>query len=449
MAETYYRDSSPRYTGPGATRLSSLAKSMKFSQVLVCVVPVCLAVYWLVYPWNQSLVDLLFRPTILAASIMISFPWYRLPVTGAELKLAAVLTLLCAVLLAPSLTATDPPRALREWWKLFIICAVSLLLCRALRHTRTARILGSFLMIASAVDGAQMVTIYVKYFGLVLPTYAANRAYKGQVQDAGLALNAIAFECVFAYICGMCLLRGTKLLWSLGLVLLMISSALTGSRAPLALFGVSVVVLIVTNALRSRRLLVVVSGLILAAAIVVGVTVAFAKFTREEMSAATEGRWDLWSVAFQKYTERPVLGYGYLSAEDDPGFIAGGYHSEYLTALAEQGVVGFVVVLNLFWFLLRCCWNLAFRPSYTWQNGQWALFGCVFLLLRGVVELPGLFGSAQGPADFLAYIFVAIVVSRISQEEDYMLSQMRYPVRYPALSQARANSREILQIRLG
>jgi O-antigen ligase len=348
------------------------------------------------------------------------------------------------------LTATDPARAMREWLKLFIMCAISLLLCRALRHTRTARILGSVLMIASAVDGAEMVAIYVKYFGLVLPTYATNRAYKGQILDnGGLALNAIAFECVFAYICGMCLLRSTKLLWSLGLVLLMISSALTGSRAPVALFGVSVVALIVTNALRSRRLLVVCGGLVLAAAIVVGVIVAFSTFTREQMLAATEGRVYWWSVAFQKYTERPVLGHGYGSAEDAPGFIAGGYHSEYLTALAEQGVVGFIAVLNLFWFLLRCSWNLASRPSYTWQNGQWALFGCFFLLVRAVVELPGLFGTAQGPADFLAYLFLAIVVSRLSREEDYMLSEMRSPVRDPAFSYAGVVPREISEIRLG
>jgi O-antigen ligase len=452
------RDNRRLLAGPGPVPMSSLAKPMLLSQLLACVVPACLAVYWLVFPSNQDLANLFFRPAILATCIMISLLWYRLLVTGAEKKLAGVLALLCAVLLVPSLAATDPVRALREWLKLFIICTVSFLLCRALRHARTAKILGSSLMIASAVDSALIVATYVKYSGLVLPTYTATRAFKGEILKGGLPLNAIAFECVFAYISGMCLLRGTKLLWSLGLVLLVISSVVSGSRAPLAVSGVSALVLIVTNALRSRRLLVGVAGLILAAAIVLGATVAIATFTLEdtftpeEMSAATdgEGRWDLWSVAFQKFTERPILGYGYLSSQDDLGYIPGGYHNEYLTALAEQGVVGFVAVMSLFWFLLRCCWNLAFRPSYTcaWQNGQWALFGCLFLLSRGVVELPGLFGSAQGPADFLAYTFLAIVVSRISREEDYML-EMRRPVRCPARSCARALSREISQVRLG
>jgi O-antigen ligase len=109
--------------------------------------------------------------------------------------------------------------------------------------------------------------------------------------------------------------------------------------------------------------------------------------------------------------------------------VAGGYHSEYLTALAEQGVVGFVAVLCLFWFLIRSCWNLAFRFSHTWQNGQWALFGCFFLLVRAGVEVPGLFGYAQEPADYLAYVFLAIAVSSISREEDYVRSAIRKPVR--------------------
>jgi hypothetical protein len=52
------------------------------------------------------------------------------------------------------------------------------------------------------------------------------------------------------------------------------------------------------------------------------------------------------------------------------------------------------------------------------ETHQWALFACLFLLLRANVEVPGLFGYAQDPADYLAYVFMAIVVSRFSTEED-------------------------------
>ena len=159
--------------------------------------------------------------------------------------------------------------------------------------------------------------------------------------------------------------------------------------------------------------------------------------TFRQMSAATEGRWDFWCVAWQKFTERPLMGYGFDSWRDDlvsrlPGQyrltsydainLAGGYHNEYLTLLAEQGLAGFFPVMALFIFLLSCSWKLAFRRPATWTNGQWALFGCLFLLLRGGVEAPGLFGYGQEPADYLAFIFLAIVVSRLSVEEDYMRS---------------------------
>jgi O-antigen ligase len=102
---------------------------------------------------------------------------------------------------------------------------------------------------------------------------------------------------------------------------------------------------------------------------------------------------------------------------------SGGYHNEYLTALAEHGLLGFVAVVSLFLFLFRCSWNLAFRRSLTWKRRQWALFGCLVLLFRAAVEVPGLFGYAQEPSDFLAYLFLAIVVSRISVEEDYSRSK--------------------------
>jgi O-antigen ligase len=146
------------------------------------------------------------------------------------------------------------------------------------------------------------------------------------------------------------------------------------------------------------------------------------------------------------------MGYGFDSWRDDlvsrlPGEyrltsydainLAGGYHNEYLTLLAEQGLVGLFPVMAVFIFLLRCSWKLAFRPSATWRNGQWALFGCIFLLLRASVEAPGLFGYSQEPADYLAFIFLAIVASRFSVEEDYVksaqaIAEYRRHCGYPA-----------------
>ena len=399
------------------------AISILIAQAMAFVIPASLGAYWFIYASQPTLAALLFRPAILAACMGLSLLlWYRVPITSAEKELAGVFGCLCVVLLVCSLTSVDPGRALHEWLKLPIICGVSLVLCRALRHPPTARVFGISLMIASVGIAVLMVTTYIHSVGPVLPTYRMARIFKGTQEAAGIALNSIAFQCVFAYICGMCLLRSTRAFWFLGVLLLVISSILTGSRAPLAAFGMSAVVLGIINTLRSRRLTVWVAGAITATILVLGATVGVATLNEREMSAFTEGRWYIWSVAMHKFANRPLVGNGYLSVTDDPTYIPGGYHNEYVTALAEQGVIGTVAVLGLFWFLLRRSWNLAFRRSYTWRNGQWALFGCLFLLIRASVELPGLFGNAQEPADFLAYAFLALVVSRFSLEEDYLVS---------------------------
>jgi hypothetical protein len=93
-----------------------------------------------------------------------------------------------------------------------------------------------------------------------------------------------------------------------------------------------------------------------------------------------------------------------------------------MTMLAEQGIVGTIPTILLFWFLFAASYKLAFTPSVTWRNGKWALIAAACLLLRAGVEEPGLFGYFQEPADFLAFSFLAIVVSSHSREEDWLNS---------------------------
>lgn len=389
-----------------------------FSQLLAVVIPACLALYWPVYDTRPSLASAVFRPAILLVCLAFALLWYAEPVTRAEKQLTVMLALLCFVLLLPSLTAIDPGRSLQGWVKQVLICVVCVVSCRALRHPPTAKIFGISLLVAGAVMGALIVRTYIDTMGPVIPTFDAARTFKGTVQLLDIPLNNIAFDCIFAYVCGLCLVRNRKALWPLGLLLLLISTLLTGSRAPVMTLGLCGLALLTLNALRSRRLLVWVGGALLAIAMIVGPAIVVSTTNADELSNFTEGRWEMWSVAFQKFTQRPVLGYGFSSSEDDPNFIAGGYHNEYLTAMAEQGAVGTVVVLGLFVFLLRRGWRLAFCHSATWRNGQWALLGSLLLLVRAGVEVDGLLGYAQAPGDFLAYVFLAIVASRFSVEED-------------------------------
>jgi O-antigen ligase len=402
---------------------------------LAFVIPQILGVYWIIYAVSQDLAIAILRPGILAAALLLALFWAKRVLTWAELKFATILGLFCVMLLVPSLSATNPTRALENCIKLAILCLIALFMSRALRHESTARALGRSLILSSLLAGGLTVFTYFRFMGLTIPEYVSLRAFKGAVTLAGIPLNAIAFTSVFSYICGMCLIRGNSALWLLGSVLIVVSSTLTGSRAPVVILLASALALLILNQLFSsslvRRVLAYVGIAFMAQLMVVG----WQSVSFKEMSGMTEGRWDLWSVAWQKFLERPALGYGFESWRDDllsripdvptnftytPDRFAGGYHNEYLTLLAEQGLIGFCPAMTLFGFLLLCSWKLANRRLATWKNGQWALFGCLFLLLRACIEAPGLFGYGQEPADYLAFLFVSIVCSRFSVEEDYL-----------------------------
>ena len=129
----------------------------------------------------------------------------------------------------------------------------------------------------------------------------------------------------------------------------------------------------------------------------------------------------------QKFGEQPFIGAGAESWKDDmlsrlPGYYqntaglkhlkSGSFHNEYVALLAEEGLVCFLPALFIVGLLLRDASRIAFRRRSTYR-GRKALFFCaLFLVLRGMIELPGLFGYAQDVADYLAYILVAIVISR-------------------------------------
>jgi O-antigen ligase len=321
-------------------------------------------------------------------------------------------------LLITSLLATKPERAMQEWIKLIAMCVIAITLCRALMNNRVAIAFGTAMVISGIGLGILIVITYVKYMGFTLPSYSMTRVFKAAAMDqAGLPLNPLAFECVFTFLSGMCLLRDRQVLWWIGGVLLLFSSTLTGSRAPLAVFVLSCLTFGLLQAVRSQAVLLRAGSLLFVLALTASGIAGIAIVSPQQLSRVTEGRWEIWSVATHKFTMHPLWGNGYESVQDDPSYIVGGYHNEYLTALAEQGLIGFSAVMYLFGSLLSHCYHLAINPLARNHNGQIILFTCLFLMFRALVELPGLFGTAQGPADFLAYIFLAIAMSRTPDVE--------------------------------
>lgn len=411
----------------------------KFSLLVVsglvsAAIPLILSLYWIAFWMLSETLGPPLRISMLGCTLFLAFLWYRAPVSHAEVKLFRVLGLAAILWLIPTLTATDPAHALVGWIKmvlLFVVCGAA---ARGLRHPATARVFALSLLASAAILGAFILFAYVKNVGVTLPTYKAAREFKGTVAMSDLPLNSIAFTAVFSYLAGLCLVPRNRRLIFLGIPLFAIASIFTGSRAPLAILGASAFVLVCINCLRAKWIVfrmasaAVVLGVILAAAAMVLLV------SDRDLNAATEGRSHLFSVGVQKFVERPLFGYGYESWRDDlvsrlPGEydltfdlaknLGGGYHNEYISVLAEEGLMGALAAGLVIWLLVRSSWLLAFRRWATMETRPWALFSCVFLLLRANVEVPGLFGYAQEPADYLAYIFLAIVVSRFSAEEDY------------------------------
>jgi O-antigen ligase len=200
------------------------------------------------------------------------------------------------------------------------------------------------------------------------------------------------------------------------------------------MLAASVFIMLCINGLRSRNFLRRLATALLILSVVLGAAVFAAQASNKDLSNATEGRWHLWSAAISKFAERPLFGYGYESWRDDlisrlPGEsnltvvlaknMGGGYHNEYVSILAEEGIIGMVAAGLVVWLLLRSSWLLAFRRWEAVHTKQWPLFASLFLLLRANFEVPGLFGYGQDPVDYLAYVLVAIVLSRFSVEEDF------------------------------
>jgi hypothetical protein len=64
--------------------------------------------------------------------------------------------------------------------------------------------------------------------------------------------------------------------------------------------------------------------------------------------------------------------------------------------------------------LIRDSLRAAFHSEARRYRGEFIAFTCLFLAVRALVEIPGLFGYGQDVTDYLAYLFVAVVASRIS-----------------------------------
>jgi O-antigen ligase len=427
-------------SGPIASREAvRFYAAPKFSVLFIsglaaAAIPLILSFYWIGFWVAPDSMGLPLRVSVSGGALFLAFLWYRAPLSHAEVNLFRALALAGILWFITTLTATDRAHAFSGWIKMLLLFVVCCGVARGLRHPATARVFGLFLLTGAGILGAFILFSYVRYEGFTVPSFKAAREFKGTVLTEALPLNNIAFSAVFSYLSGLCLVPGKRLLIALGIPLFAICTFFTGSRAPFAILGVSILILVCINGLRSRSSSLQIASAALALGATLGAATLVMLSSDKEINAATEGRSHLWPVGIRKFQERPLFGFGYESWRDDlvsrlPGEydltldlaqkFGGGYHNQYISVLAEEGLIGGLAAALILCLLLRSCWLLAFRRWAAVEMHQWPLFACLFLLLRANIEVPGLFGYAQEPADYLAYVFLAIVVSRFSVEEDY------------------------------
>jgi putative inorganic carbon (HCO3(-)) transporter len=91
------------------------------------------------------------------------------------------------------------------------------------------------------------------------------------------------------------------------------------------------------------------------------VTERFQSTTLEEgkRDPSTEMRFEFWNIAWQHFTERPLLGIGYRSFSN-PEFNPYGMdtHNFFMRELTEKGLFGFTITVGLFFGILRAGWRV-------------------------------------------------------------------------------------------
>jgi O-antigen ligase len=405
-----------------------------FSGLFAAIIPLAATLYWVALPLAPEAAGSWLRIAVLACSLPLAFIWHNTPSSYAERNLIRVLGMAGLLLLIPVLTATNRSHALAGWLKTLVLFTICCFVARGLRHRPTARALGIALLAGAGILVVFLLYIYVRNAGFTMPTYKMARELKGLEQTEYVSLNSVAFTAVLSYLAGFCLVGGKWLPLFFGVPLFIAGSVFSGSRAPLAILAAAAFVQLCINGLRSKSILLWVATALLSLGAVLGGVATLTLASDKNLTDATEGRWHLWSAGLQKFAERPLSGYGYESWRDDlvsrlPGEtgltlalsrkFGGGYHNEYISILAEEGLIGMTAAVLIIWLLLRSSWLLAFRQWTAVPASQWPLFACLFLLLRANFEVPGLFGYGQDPVDYLSYILAAIIISRFSVEEDY------------------------------
>ena len=131
--------------------------------------------------------------------------------------------------------------------------------------------------------------------------------------------------------------------------------------------------------------------------------------SEEERDESAQSRFVFWAVALEKYLERPVFGFGYLTVQDkriNPHEMD--THNYYVKVIVERGIVGivtFLILLRLFWRLPKD--NIKNYSTGSFEYGLMLGFGGALAAMM----LGNMFGDrfSHYPIATSLWVYVALV----------------------------------------
>ncbi|MGH8602701.1 MAG: O-antigen ligase family protein, partial [Gammaproteobacteria bacterium] len=117
-------------------------------------------------------------------------------------------------------------------------------------------------------------------------------------------------------------------------------------------------------------------------------------------------RFVLWEFAFKKYTESPVFGIGFHSFHHVNPYEGRDTHNYFIKVLTEQGAVGLVILLMIFWRSLVASRSLFDRTSDPlFKALGLGMLGCIMAFMIG-----NIFGDRFSHYPLVTYFWVYLAL---------------------------------------
>jgi O-antigen ligase len=128
----------------------------------------------------------------------------------------------------------------------------------------------------------------------------------------------------------------------------------------------------------------------------------------ENISSYTSGRIELWKNGWRLFVDSPLIGHGQNSFRELTylrGYRAtGAPHNEYIKYLTEQGIIGLVFFLLLFYKILKKIWRAIEKTK---SNRQMQLY---ISYIAGLFAFSlGIFATNAGSSMFIFWIYTATI----------------------------------------